>query len=389
MIWSMRNICIFTSTRAEWGLLRGVAELVDKSDRLSLRLLVSGTHLSDDYGRTVQEIEQDGFAVEECIDILKFDDTRQGICNSMSLAMSGYGEALGRMRPDILIVLGDRFETFCAAAAAQVQRVPVAHIHGGEITEGALDEAFRHSITKMSHLHFPCCDAYRRRIIQLGENPSMIFNVGSLGAENIRSMPLLNKSELEIALNFELDKPFLLVTYHPETLMHSSAAEQADILTGALDAFPMCKIIFTAANSDTDGVVINRRLSQYTARNPGRCLMAHSLGALRYLSAMSLCAAVVGNSSSGILEAPAFRKPTVNIGDRQKGRLRAHSVIDCAACGEDIIKALEKALSPSFVMAMAGMSNPFEKEGTAAAIVKVLASVEQRDLSRKHFFDIC
>ncbi len=385
----MRKICIFTSTRAEWGLLRGVAELVDKSDRLSLRLLVSGTHLSDDYGRTVQEIEQDGFSADECIDILKFDDTRQGVCNSMSLAMSGYGEALGRMRPDILIVLGDRFETFCAAAAAQIQRIPVAHIHGGEVTEGALDEAFRHSITKMSHLHFPCCDEYRRRIIQLGENPSMIFNVGALGVENIRSISLLNKSELELALNFELDRPFLLVTYHPETLTNSSSAEQADILTGALDAFPGCKIIFTAANSDTDGVVINRRLSQYAARNRGRCLVAHSLGALRYLSAMSLCAAVVGNSSSGILEAPAFRKPTVNIGDRQKGRLRAYSVIDCAACREDIIKALEKALSPSFVTAVAGMPNPFEKEGTAAAIVKVLASVEQSDLLRKHFFDIC
>ncbi len=384
----MRRICIFTSTRAEWGLLRGVAELIRQSEELQLQLLVSGSHLSEKHGMTIHEIEADGFAVDTRVDILQFDDTSTGICKAMGQALSGYGESLEQLRPDLLVVLGDRYESFCVAAAAQIQRIPVAHIHGGETTEGAVDEAFRHSITKMAHLHFPSCEEYRRRIIQLGEDPERVFNVGALGLENIRKIPLMDREELAASIQFKLDRPFFLVTFHPVTLENATSGEQFKNLLMALDQFPDHGIIFTKANADTEGQIINDRIDSYANAHPERCLAVASLGLRRYLSAMKICDAVVGNSSSGILETPAFGVPTVNIGDRQKGRLRIRSIIDCAPDQGVIVAAIQKALDPQFRNSLQGMEYSCEQENTAGRIVEKIQQINLDGLLKKSFYDL-
>lgn len=383
----MRKICIFTSTRAEWGLLRRVAELVRKPGDLQLQLLVSGSHLSEKHGMTVREIEADGFPVDLRVNILRYDDSPVGICQTMGLAISGYGEALEQLKPEVLVLLGDRYETFCAAAAAQIQRIPVAHIHGGETTEGAVDEAFRHSITKMAHLHFPCCEVYRQRIIQLGEHPDRVFNVGSLGTENIRRIPLLSRAELGASLGFHLDQPFFLVTFHPVTLETHTAGKQCEALLQALDNFPDHQLIITHANADPDGLVINEMMAAYVQQHPTRCRSISSLGLVRYLSAMNLCAAVVGNSSSGILETPAFKKPTVNIGDRQKGRVQAANIINCTPDSENISQSIKQALSPEFANRLQGMKNPFDQGDTARRIVDIISAGSLDGLLKKTFFD--
>ena len=384
----MRRACIFTSTRAEWGLLRGVAEQIRQSGCMQLHLLVSGSHLSRKFGMTVREIEADGFMVDEKADILKYDDTPSGICKTMGLAIGEYGEALDRLKPDVLVLLGDRYEAFCAAAAAQIQRIPVAHIHGGEITEGLVDEAFRHSITKMAHLHFASCEEYCNRIIQLGEEPSRVFNVGALGIENIRKIDLMSRDELESSMDFRLDKPFFLVTFHPVTLEKATAGVQFEELLAALENFPKHKIIFTKTNADTDGQVINEMINDYAAAHPERCLAVASLGLRRYLSAIKLCDAVVGNSSSGILEAPVFEVPTVNIGDRQKGRIRTKSIIDCEPSQESILAALRQALSDLFRNDLKGLEHPCEKKDTARSIVQILETIPLKDILKKSFFDL-
>jgi len=384
----MRRICIYTSTRAEWGLLKGVAELIRLSDDLELQLLVSGSHLSERYGMTVHEIEAGGFEVDAKMDILQFDDSPLGICRSMGLAMGGYGEALQQVNPDLLVVLGDRYESFCVAAAAQILRIPIAHIHGGETTEGAVDEAFRHSITKMAHLHFPCCEEYRRRIIQLGENPERVFNVGALGVENIRQVQLMERDELAQSTGFNLNRPFFLVTFHPVTLEKATAGGQFDQLLRALEQFPNHGIIFTKANSDTDGGIVNDKIEAHAAQHPERCLAVASLGLQRYLSAMNLCDAVIGNSSSGILEAPAFQMPTVNIGDRQKGRIRTPNIIDCDPDSALIGEAIQQALDSGFRESLQGMIHPCEQENTAEQIVEKLQEAKLDGLLKKTFYDM-
>ncbi len=384
----MRKICIFTSTRADWGLQRGVADQIQKRDDVELQLLVSGTHLSELFGMTVSEIESDGHVVNERVDILKFDDSAEGISSSMGLALAEYGAALNRLKPDVLVVLGDRYETFCVAAAAQIHRIPVAHIHGGETTEGAVDEAFRHSITKMAQVHFPCCEEYRRRIIQLGENPDRVFNIGALGVENIRTISMMEREELANSIGFSLDAPFFLVTFHPVTLEQSTAEEQFENLLEALGRLPDHKIIITGANADTDGSVINAKIQQYVISNPERGVFIDSLGLRRYLTAMKYCDAVIGNSSSGILEAPAFKVPTVNIGDRQKGRVRADSIIDCASDSEAIFESIQRALSLDFRRALTAMVHPCEKENTAAVIAGILHDVDVDGLLKKSFHNL-
>ena len=384
----MRKICIYTSTRAEWGLLRGVAEQIQKSDALQLQLLVSGSHLSAKFGMTVSEIEVDGFSVDERVDILKFDDCPIGVCKVMGLALGSYGDALARLAPDLLVVLGDRYESFCIAASAHVLGIPIAHIHGGELTSGALDEAFRHSITKMSQIHFPACEEYRRRIIQLGENPDYVFNVGALGVENIQKVSMVERDELSLSIGFPLDSPFFLVTFHPVTLETATAGSQLDELFAALVQFPEHRVLFTKANADIDGQVINDKLDAYVALNADRCLAVTSLGLTRYLSAMKLCAAVVGNSSSGILEAPSFHVPTVNIGDRQKGRVRAQSVLDCDPDRLSIQNEINRALSPEFIQSLKSSSSPFEMSDTALSIVSSLGSIELSNILKKPFFDL-
>jgi len=384
----MRKICIFTSTRAEWGLQQGLAELIRDADNLQLQLLVSGSHLSAKLGMTIDEVEAAGFHIDERVDILKFGDSPIGICQTMGLALSGYGEALQRLSPDLLVILGDRYESFCLAAAAQVLRIPIAHIHGGETTEGAVDEAFRHSITKMAQIHFTSCEVYRNRVMQLGEAPESVFNVGALGIENIRKIQCLTRAELEASLQFSLQAPVFLVTFHPVTLEHATAGAQVQQLFDALDRFPEHQIIFTKANADTDGQVINEMIDRFAAINPQRCLAVASLGLQRYLSAMKICSAVVGNSSSGILEAPIFKVPTVNIGDRQKGRLRVKSIIDCEADANAISQAIDTALSESFRRDICDLIHPSEQADTAQKIVRMLATVELQGIIKKSFHDI-
>jgi len=384
----MKKTAVFTSTRAEYGLLKGVIQEIDKSDELQLQLIVSGTHLSADYGMTINEIKADGFQADETIEMILSHDTPTGICKSMGLALIGYGEALIRKSPDFLVILGDRYEAFCAAAAAQICRVPVAHIHGGEATEGLIDEAFRHSITKMSHLHFASCEAYRQRIIQLGEAPDRVFNVGALGVENIRRISLMARKELAESVGANFEKPYFLVTFHPVTLEKSTSEGQFQALLDALDAFPEFNVIFTKANADTDGRVINLLIDEYAEKHPERCLAVSSLGVHRYLSALKYCTAVIGNSSSGIVEAPSFKIPTINIGDRQKGRVRAKSVIDCDPATISIVSSIRRAISTGFQESLKFVKNPYEQTDTAARIVEKIALFRHTELMKKSFYNL-
>lgn len=385
----MRKVCVYTSNRAEYGLLRSVIREIDERNDLSLQLLVSGSHLSHEYGYTIDEIINDGWSVSKRVPILDdFDDSARGVCKTMGLAVDRYGEALAELMPDVIVLLGDRYETLCLAVAAQIYRIPIAHIHGGELTEGLIDEAFRHSITKMSHLHFPSCESYRNRILQLGEQPNQVFNVGALGVENTRRVTLLDVGELSESIGFQLDSPFFLVTFHPVTLETETAADQLDELFAAFDMFPDYGVLMTKANFDSGGQIINSKLEAYAALNSDRCLAVASLGLVRYLSAMKMAAAVVGNSSSGILEAPSFKVPTVNIGDRQKGRVRAQSVVDCKPDRKSIKTALDSVLDSKFRETLADMNSPFERPDTAATIVEVIASAKLEGLLKKPFYNI-
>ena len=383
-----RKICVYTSTRAEYGLLQGVLREIKIQPAIQLQILASGMHLSPEFGMTIQEIMVDGFEPDETIEILLSGDTPTAICKSMGLALIGYGEALQRLKPDMVVVLGDRFETFCMAAAAQVCRVPLAHIHGGETTEGAFDEAFRHSITKMSHLHFASCETYRQRIIQLGEAPGRVFNVGALGVENIRCTSFIERSELAESIGFNLDKPYFLVTFHPVTLEKNTSEGQFQSLLDALESFSEYKVIFTKANADTDSRVINRLIDDYAEKRPERYIAVTSLGTLRYLSAMKYATAVIGNSSSGIIEAPSFKIPTVNIGDRQKGRSMAESVLDCEPSAASIKAAILKGISLEFHQLVKNTENPYEKAETARSIVSVIAAGDTAGLIKKKFYNI-
>ena len=379
---------MYSSTRADYGILQNLIQKIDASPELCLQIIASGTHLVHDQGMTINEIESDGFAVDEKIDIALGDDSAQGICHSMGVAVSEYAKSLTQLKPDILVILGDRFESFCCAAAATVCRVPIAHIHGGETTQGAMDEAFRHSITKMAHIHFPCCDIYRQRIIQLGEAPDRVFDVGALGVENIKTIRLMIKHELEASLDFKLDGPFFLITFHPVTLENETAGEQFGQLLAALDRFQDHKCIFTQANADTDGRIINQMMVAYAEKHSDRSMTIASLGYLRYLSAVSLSAAVLGNSSSGIIEVPCLGVPTVNIGDRQKGRVRVDSVIDCGTETKDIVSALNKAIDADFRQSLKNINNPYYRPDTAKTIAEIIKGTTLEGILKKQFYDL-
>lgn len=384
----MRKICVYTSTRADYGLLRNLIREIQNSPVLTVQLLVSGGHLAADQGMTLSDIQKDGFEPDQCVDINVGDDTPRGICHSMGKAIAEYGAFFNARKPDIVVILGDRFEAFCCAAAAQVCTVPVAHIHGGETSQGAIDEAFRHSITKMAHLHFPSCEPYRRRIIQMGESPGSVHNVGSLGVENIRNLRFMDQKELAASLSFDLEKPFFLVTFHPVTLEGNTSQNQFSELLAALEQYPEYQLIFTGANADAGGRIINQMQENYRKKYPGRCLVMPSLGAERYLSAMKLCAAVVGNSSSGMIEAPALHVPTVNIGDRQKGRLRTPSIIDCRPEQKSILAALKKITDPGFPTSVTRLNILFDKPDTAKNIKKILEQADLNSIMKKQFYDI-
>jgi len=383
----MKKICIITGSRAEYGLLRPLIEKIKKDEELELQLIVTGIHLANTFGLTYKEIEQDGYKIDSKIEINLSSDTSIGICKSMGLGMISFSEIYARLEPDIIIILGDRYEIFTAASAAMISKIPIAHIHGGEITEGAYDDSLRHCISKMSYLHFTSTESYRKRVIQLGEMPERVHCVGSLGIENINQMQFLSKEKLEQCLNFKLGHLTVLVTFHPVTLEINTAPIQFDNLLKALDHFKDLNIIFTKSNSDTDCNVINQMIDKYVFKNRERAIAFTSLGVLKYLSVMKFCCVVIGNSSSGIIEAPSLKIPTVNIGDRQKGREQARSIINSDNSQKAIIAAIKKALSGE--KDRVNSINPYEKANTSVQIISIIKQVLDKEMNlKKHFYDL-
>lgn len=383
-----RKICVVTGTRAEYGLLRWVMQGIEESSLLDLQVIATGMHLSPEFGLTYRDIEADGFQIDRKVEMLLSSDTPVGVTKSMGLALCGFADALAELKPDMLLVLGDRYEIFAAAAAAMIVRIPIAHLHGGETTEGAFDEAIRHSITKMSHLHFVAAEEYRRRVIQLGESPERVFLVGGLGIDNILKLDLLDRPALEASLGFRLGTRNLLVTFHPATLEENSAAGQMAELLAALDELRDTHLIFTMPNADTDGRILFRMIENFVARDTATRRAFTSLGQIRYLSCLRHVDGVVGNSSSGLTEAPSFRKGTVNIGDRQRGRLKAPSVIDCVATHSAIREALSRLYVPSFQATLASVVNSYGTGGASEAIVRILEQWSFEGLLKKHFHDL-
>lgn len=386
----MRKICVITGTRAEYGLLSRLMTLIKDYPSTHLQIIATNMHLSPKYGNTYQEIEKDGFAIDYKIPIIDENGSNDSfaIVMEMSRALSGFADAYRVLEPDMIVVLGDRYEILVAAEAAMIMRIPIAHIHGGEITEGAYDDAIRHSITKMSHLHFAATEEYRRRIIQLGEQPDRVFYTGALGVENIKHLQLMGKAEIEKEIGFEIDGNTILVTYHPVTLGNRTAKDDIRDFLDALEERKDLKIIITMPNSDTGGLFISDAINEFVAENNQRAKAFKSLGVVRYLSVMKQMAAVVGNSSSGLIEVPSFGIPTLNIGDRQKGRIVAESVYNCAPDKESILKGLDIVLSKDFRTFASSVKNPYEKENTAEEIFKVISTCPIEQLKQKHFYDI-
>ena len=383
-----RKICIVTGTRAEYGLLYWLMKEIQCDSSLELQIIATGMHLSPEFGLTYKKIEEDGFTINEKVEMLLSSDTPVGIAKSVGLGVIGFADALARQKPDILVVLGDRFEILAAAQAAMIARIPIAHIHGGETTEGAIDEAIRHAITKMSHFHFTAAEPYRRRVIQLGEAPERVLSYGAPGLDNIKKLKLLNRTAFEKAINFSLGKKSFLVTYHPVTLSSASPEQSFKELTKALDQFPEAKIIFTKANSDTAGRTINYNIEKYVEQNPQRAKVFTSMGQLLYLSAVKNMDIVIGNSSSGIIEAPSFHKPTVNIGQRQQGRLKADSVIDCEEQERAIVAAISKGLSSEFKITLKDTHNPYGRGNASLKIKDYLKKVSLENILMKKFYDV-
>ncbi|SEK59493.1 UDP-N-acetylglucosamine 2-epimerase [Ectothiorhodospira marina] len=382
----MKKICVVTGTRAEYGLLRWVMEGIRQSPALELQLIATGMHLSPEFGLTVEAIEEDGFQVDRKVEMLLSSDTAVGVTKSMGLGMIGFADALAELKPDLMVVLGDRYEIFAAAGAAMIARVPVAHLHGGEATEGLIDEPIRHSVTKMSHLHFVAAEEYRRRVIQLGEEPERVYNVGGLGIDNILRLKLLSREELEEALDFNLAPRNLLITFHPVTLEYNTSGQQMDELLAALAELQDTGLIFTMPNADTEGRGLFDKIESFCAQQP-RSRAYTSLGQLRYLSCIQYVDGVIGNSSSGLLEVPSFKKGTINIGDRQRGRLQASSVINCEPERASIESALRELFSPEFQSRLPLVGNPYGQGGASEAIVKVLEQRSLNDLLKKQFYD--
>lgn len=386
----MKRIGIMTGTRAEYGLLKPLMQEINKDNDLELYLIVSGMHLSPEFGMTYKEIEEDGFQINAKVEMLLSSDSPVGISKSIGLGIIGFADEFQRADLDMLILLGDRYEALSAAICAMVMRIPIAHLHGGELTEGAIDEGIRHSITKMSYLHFTSTEEYRRRVIQLGENPERVFCVGAIGVENIKKINLMTKEELERSIHFEIDENTVIVTYHPVTLENNTVEEQFLNLLKVLDRNPKIRMIFTKANADTNGRIVNELIDKYAAQNSERACAFMSLGQKRYLSALKYCRIVIGNSSSGIIEAPSFGKPIINIGDRQKGRICADSVINCGYTQQEIQQAMETALTKEFENKASNCRNPYEKKNTAANIISVIKDYLLNDKIKlkKGFYDI-
>ena len=383
----MRTICVVTGTRAEYGLMRWLMRELQADGEFRLQVIATGAHLSPEFGLTAREIEADGIKIDRSVEMLLSSDTAVGIAESMGLGMIGFADALHEMHPDLVVVLGDRFELLSVVSAALVARIPVAHLHGGEATEGAFDESIRHAITKMSHVHFVAAEPYRLRVIQLGEDPARVFTVGGLGLDNIRRVPLLSRGELEQALDFSFGQRSLMITFHPATLDGTSSATQMTELLSALDGLADTQLLFTMPNADTESRSLIALIEGFVASHANARAYT-SLGTQKYLSCIAQVDGVVGNSSSGLLEVPSFRKGTINVGDRQGGRLKAASVIDCDPTAASIGAALQTLYSPAFQASLASVENPYGTGGASAEIVRILRTLPLDGLIKKTFHDL-
>ena len=382
-----RKICVVTGSRADYGLLYWTLRGIDASPDLDLQLIVTGMHLSNEFGSTIEKIEDDGFDISYRVDMLLSSDSAEGVAKSTGLGIIGFTDAFRFLAPDLVLLLGDRFEIFAAASAAMLSVIPIAHLHGGEVTTGAFDDAIRHSISKMSHLHFTSTEVYRQRVIQLGEDPARVFNVGAPGIENIRRLDLLTKNETAQQLGAEFGPRSLLITFHPVTLYPGSARQDFEELLCAVSDLRDVNLIFTKANADTEGRGINKIIEDFV-RSHRTAVVHSSLGQIKYLSAMKYVTGVVGNSSSGIIEAPSLKTGTVNIGDRQEGRVRATSVIDCGPAAQDIRAALETLFSREFQEALPVVVNPHGEGDVASKIVQTLTEAPLDNLVNKVFHNI-
>lgn len=384
----MKNIAVFTGTRAEYSLLYWLLKFLQQDENINLQLFVGGTHLSHEFGHTIDQIIADGFSVTQQLDFLVPSDTLNAVSRSLALAISTTADAIVKHSPDAIVLLGDRYEALGVAQAAMINQVPIVHIHGGEITEGAYDDAIRHAITKLSHIHFTATEPYRKRVIQLGESPKHVFNVGAPGLDSIKKIKLLSRDELNDHFSGKLTKPYFLVTYHPVTLSRNGAIEGLKNLLLAIECFTSFQVIITYPNADSFGYEIIEHLKIYAEQHQEQILLVKNLGALRYLSAMKHAEAVVGNTSSGIIEAPSLNVPTVNIGDRQKGRIASESVIHCGDGIDDITVGIRKAISPDFKKSIQLMENPYGNGDSSQAIYKILKTLELDGLIQKTFFNL-
>lgn len=384
----MKSITVLTATRSEYGLLSPIIHALQKCGEFEVRVVVTGAHLSPEFGLTYQEIEKDGIQIDRKIEILLSADTPSAISKSMGMALIGFADYFAERRPDALVVLGDRYETLAVCCAAMNERIPIIHLYGGETTEGAVDEVIRHAITKLSFLHLTSTEEYRRRVIQLGEDPERVFTVGAIGIENAIKMPLLSKEELESELNFKLSSPYAVITFHPVTLENNSAESQCKELMKALERHSEMNYIITKANADADGRIINKLLDDFALMHENVAVF-ESLGAVKYLSALKYADMAIGNSSSGLLEMPSFKIPTVNIGDRQKGRLKAESVIDCVPSEMSISQAIDRASSEAFKRKCRTVKNPYGDGDTSSKVVDAIRRMMGCGIDlKKKFYDI-
>ena len=383
----MRKICVVTGSRAEYGLLKGLILAVANHPALTLQLVVTGAHLSLDFGLTVREIESDGFSIDWRVPLPIEADEPTAIACATGVGITGFAKAFAELKPDLAVLLGDRYEMLAAATACLISGFPISHIHGGEVTEGAIDDTMRHMITKMASLHFVAAAPYRDRVIRMGEHPDRVFLVGGLGVDAIMNTELASRAEIEKVLGFAFGQHNLLVTFHPATAEDESAGKQCDEVLAALDAIPEPRLLFTLANADAGGREVNRRIQAFIASRPERGTAFASLGSRLYLSCLPCIDGLVGNSSSGLLEAPSFRIGTVNVGDRQKGRLKAASVIDCPPERAAIQKAILRLYDPAFQQLLVSSQNPYGEGGATARILEILVDAPLRDLRKKSFYD--
>lgn len=384
----MKRICVVTGTRAEYGLLRWVMQGIQESPCLELQVIATGAHLESKFGSTYRDIETDGFRIDRKVAMHLDSDTALGVTRSMGIGLSGFAEALAELQPDMIVLLGDRYELLMAASAATIARIPIAHLHGGETSEGAFDEAIRHAITKMAHLHFVAAEPYRRRVVQMGEAPERVFDVGGLGVDSLGKLELMDGPELERSLDFRFGKRNLLVTFHPATLEPGAAARQMAELLSALDDLQETHLVFTMPNADTESKALFDMIEAFVAAHRHTAKAYASLGNRRYLSCIAQVDGVVGNSSSGLLEVPSFKKGTVNIGDRQKGRIKAASVVDCAPDRSSIFAAIARLYEADFQAGLADVANPYGTGGASRKIVELLEQTNVSGLLKKQFYDL-